>query len=30
MVRRLIERITGYDGMLMVEYKSCLEIEVEV
>ena len=29
LVRRLIERITVYDKMLAVEFKSGLEIEVE-
>ena len=29
LVRRLIERITVYDEMLVVEFKSGLEIEVE-
>lgn len=30
LVRRLIERITIYDELLVVEFKSGLEIEVEV
>lgn len=30
LVRRLIERITVYDEMLVIEFKSGLEIEVEV
>ena len=29
LVRRLIERITVYDEMLVVEFKSGLEIEVD-
>lgn len=29
LVRRLIERITVYDEKLIVEFKSCLEVEVE-
>ena len=29
LVRRLIERITVYDEMLVVEFKSGLQIEVE-
>ena len=29
LVRRLIERITVYDEMLVVEFKSGLEIEIE-
>jgi hypothetical protein len=30
LVRRLIERITVFDEMLEIEFKSGLEIEVEV
>ena len=30
LVRRLIERITVFDEMLVIEFKSGLEVEVEV
>lgn len=30
LVRRLIERITVFDEILVIEFKSCLKIQVEI